>query len=319
MKNRTKILITICATMTLLLLTNVNFIQAADISWEVGDNYYYGYRLDIWDSMYYVEDDIEYYQGINEEGLEFLNITSIDNVTQIIYYDVVSAGSITHDNTLYSADFIVNNYFDLDTMFLVDYTWNYEDNSTKLNSFSFGLSFDYFIEANWSLINSGIVNAFNTSGIIDTVADPYIAVIYNITLGEMLNNISFSINGVKDDLTAGLATLTSTNRQFHFTFDCSDVLEVGVYNSTAGYDNNYPIKTYIVGYDADYTIDGRLDYIKTLTHYRYELDDFQEEFYQLIAYQLGGIPTETNNFAYLTIVPSIATIVIIIKIKQKRR
>jgi hypothetical protein len=178
----------------------------------------------------------------------------------------------------------------------------------------------YFLEPNWSIINNAFVTALNTSTIVDTIADPYDPITYNITFGDILDLMnSYTINGVANDIDTALTTFTSDRTSWSFVWDASNGIEYSYDNGSHTLYN--PIERFIITNELGYTTAGILNNYK----YKIDLKITDEdgdiiEIIQLIEYGLGQLsPTDESSFNYLVIIPAIASVFVTAVILKRRK
>ncbi|MEA2070023.1 MAG: hypothetical protein U9O98_01895 [Asgard group archaeon] len=165
-------------------------------------------------------------------------------------------------------------------------------------------------------LNENFAKEFNTSRKIYTYYDTPNDQWHNITFGDFLGNVSYSIMG-KDTLSAGLEKFESDNHEWTFRFDLSDYLKIEEYNSTGDYDYYVPYDKEVKILEVSYNDGGVLEHYKSQeeTVFNDEETTSQAKSYLLI--ELGGLESVQGNFAYLSILPAICVAVLITKKLKK--
>jgi hypothetical protein len=203
-------------------------------------------------------------------------------------------------------------------MFSVNYDWDYVNNVTVMTTFSFSFPYWVLVDPNWTAVNTRINDELNGSTILDTLADPYLPLIHNFTLNDILNDaVSFSIMG-QSTLTDAKLQLTSSTNRWTFEFDYSNVVKTAVNNGTHDIYYNYDIRTEQT--TLEYTADGILKYYNDNGEFKITIDNFMTSIYFQSYINLGGfIVTETSPLCYLCVIPIAGCLVIFVKWKNKRR
>ncbi|MEA2071187.1 MAG: hypothetical protein U9O98_07850 [Asgard group archaeon] len=178
------------------------------------------------------------------------------------------------------------------------YEWDSQYNRTVLDYFhsNQGL-FLPFVEPNFGVLNAGFKSFLNSSRIIDTVYNPVEDQIENITLGDLLNNMSVTING-ETSLPAILDTFTETRRNYTFVFDMSNAMFDLFYNETAGEDQYARYDKYIYKMEGGFSAGGILEYYsETFESSKIILNEQTKE-EESLAFYYGDLPPETQESAY---------------------
>lgn len=319
MKTTNKLAIVLSLVSIIFLFNVTPIANAAEAPWDVGSMYTWGSEDNL--RLQYVDYDLntETVQEFNSALVYTLNLTDVDNSSLTYDYDVFTSGgkgsgTSSYDWQVYTSSITLNG------IFIVNYVWDYENNVTVLDTFMFTLPVWGLIDPNWTAINSHFVDTLNGSQIIDTVVDPYLPIIHNITLNDFLDNAtSYSIMG-KSNLQEALLQFTSTTTRWTFDFDYSNVAKTGVFNVTAGYNNYYNFEIRSEQVILEYTNDGVLKYYTDNGDTKKTIDNYMTRAIYNVYHNLGGlIITEESPLAYVMIIPAFACMVVLIKWINKRK
>ncbi len=319
MNRKNKILMSTTIVLVLFLVGNFTTTHAADREWQAGDLFTFT------DSLHQIVIDQDVEVG-SESRLEIkLADTVTYNVTEInllsgrywaITTDVGGSSGITgYDFTI---DDYITAYFDNINLFLtVDYEWDYGTNSTKLVAFSLPLAAWTLVEPDWAKLNTAFVDMFNESEIIETVPDPYQPIIYNITLGNFLNSISYTFMG-KDNLVDAKKQMKADTTEWSFIFDLTNIIYLDTFNGSLGYDEYYPYPNAVFTYELSYSKGGILQRAYMVMDYSILQDNFREDVYIEFLTIYGDLKALTGNFAYWMAIPGFLLIVAVVRIAKRK-
>ncbi|MHA1306537.1 MAG: hypothetical protein ACTSQN_04490 [Candidatus Heimdallarchaeota archaeon] len=313
-------------TMVSLLLFASNYTASQGIvgSWDVGS--YETFTEQTYERLYqkYIPDNFETTE-INEQLIvSKVNITSINNVTGQVFYDIFTPGTITPFSDYYFMSNLVGDYATLFSLFDFDYRYDEDRNQTVLYGFDIDLFLQFYVEANWTIFNNHFDTIFNGSTIIDTVTDPYNgSITYEITFGDFLANCkSFSING-QSTLAAAKQTFTSSNTGLSIKFDNGGVRHRRLWNFTAGHFNYYVYDTYKIENNLKFDSGGILKEYVDRSVIGETIGDIYSEVEVKTAFYSGvqELPaiTEESSLGYILVIPAIATIAVLVKWSRKRK
>ncbi len=318
MSRKPKILMLTNIVVLLFLVGNIINAQALDRSWNPGDiiTFTYSYQ------NIYIDTDLEY-NVVNEidiidQETGTLNITEL-NLLNGRYY-AIWTGKLG-EGPIVGYDFTVedfkNDFLDINTFLYVDYEWNYGTNDTVLVDFDVNYDPWLLIEPNWADLNTAFIDMFNESEIIESIADPYLPIIYNITLGDFLGNISYTFMG-KNTLAEAKNQMTPDNTQWTLTFDLSNVVHQGIYNATLGYDVYYPYQNAIITYDLSYSKGGILEKAHGEMSIGITVDNSKNEICNKNIIIQGDLRALTSNNAYWMILPGFLIVLSIVRIANRK-
>jgi hypothetical protein len=316
MKTKNKLIFVFSLVSIVLLFSPFTHANAADAPWADGSMFTWASEdMAIVHTIDY-ETDTENLAEAKTGIIFTYNLTDVDNSTLTYDYDVLGSGSGT---TSYDVQVYIGS-ISLGSMFTVSYVWDYEHNVTVMESFGFSIPVWYLVDPNWTAVNSQLNDELNGSTILDTLADPYLPLIHNFTLNDVLNDAtSFSIMG-KNTLTEAKQQLTSSTHRWTFEFDYSSTIKTGRFNSTAGYNNYYDYEVRTEKTILEYTADGVLKYYEDTGEIQETYDDTMINSYFSSYFNLGGyITTEASPFCYLVVIPAVASMVIFVKWMNKRK
>ncbi|MBN1329988.1 MAG: hypothetical protein JXA54_10995 [Candidatus Heimdallarchaeota archaeon] len=315
--------IIVISTLVLILIgSNINTTNAAVRSWNIGDTFKYGFRVYL--EEFYIDYELDEVKAdyIIDQTSEFsINITAINNLTLTFeYYTFDAYGTSGPETDTYDSDQFINS-LTLNNLFSgVAYEWDYEHNTTVMTGFGFNFPGQFFLEPNWTAINSHLKEIFNENEIITTVVDPYEPIVHNITLGRILTDSkSYSIQG-KNDLADAKQLFTSTTSHWTFEFDYSGKIKATVFNNTAGYNNYIPYEIFAYKFEEGFTEGGVIERLHFGYEYKVTVNEALIHITQLVDYWLGGLgETNTSNFAYSIILPGLGLIVMFVKWSSKKK
>lgn len=304
----------------ILLIVNTTSIQAADRTWHAGEIYYFGESY-LGNNIYSSKDlDIQRTFRFAYQNQFAYNITSVDLLTERYraIYTEVGGGSFAAFYDFASEDF-VENYLDLNNIMTFEYNWDYTKNDTVLTGLYFTLFKWSFVEPQWDIINRGFADMFNTSEIIATVADPYLPITHNITFGEFLNSTdSYTLMG-KGNLQAGKDKISAKTTRWDFTFDISNALKTGPYNSTLGYTIYQPSGQATCSFELGYTDGGVLEHLEVHTFGVYNRTNDILETSMDFKLALGGLASLESNIPILMLIPTVfVTFALFMKRRKER-
>lgn len=318
MKTKNKLIFVLSFVSIILLFSTFTNANAAEAPWADGSIFTWAAEDGIILHTVDYEADIEQIIESRSGSLFTYNLTDVDNSTLTYDYDVLGILGVG-GTTSYDVQAFIGS-FSLGSMFTVSYVWDYEYNITVLDTFGFTLPYWLLIEPNWTTVNSKFNEEFNGSTIMDTVADPYLPLIHNFTLNDLLNDAnSFSIMG-KSTLAEAKQQFTPSTTRWTFEFDYSNVLLTGRFNSTAGYNNYYKYEVLTEQATLEYNANGVLKYYEdngeVQETYMDRMISIKYNFY----INLGDfLTTETSPFCFLIAIPAVASMVIFVKWMNKRK
>ena len=268
------------------------------------------------------KENTEYSDAWNFVGELNLNITSINNVTEYLFYDRYTVNGVVSFGSSYGVEDASSTIYSIGGMFYPDYNWDFEHNRTVLVDFGCFATYWYFIEPNWTYLNNHFATSFNESDIVDTVNDPYSSTIHNITLSDTLNETaSFSIMGAST-FPAITNEFSGNITRWTFEYDFSDKIYFGIYNSTLGANNYYPYETYTESLIIEYSVGGILKYYSHIKEVKWIEDDTTYYTYEEDIIEYGPMPdtttSEGSGLQYFIAISTISTIVLIFKYNKKR-
>lgn len=320
MRVKHKILMSTSFLVISVVLCSITSSQAALPSWGPDDIITWGQQI-----TNYVEiEQIEYGKIINDYtylGDFTYNITAIDSVHKIYsFYKSGYSYKLLYSDRDYGAQVYSNNNLVLVNCMNVDYRWDYVKNQTRLYQISFNLPIWFLIEPDWAILNKGFQDVFNTSEIVETLADPYEPITYNWTLGDVCNDLSIKIMG-RNTLEKGFYRFTETTNKWTFEFDASDTIHTRYNNGT---DLIYvPFDLYKITYELEYDDGGVLSFYKSRLEYSITIHDDPVEIIKSvyeIKYALGGIEkVMKSSFATIASIGGFITLAATIVLVRKRR
>ncbi|NHK32495.1 MAG: hypothetical protein FK730_14170 [Asgard group archaeon] len=318
MNRKLKILLLIKIVVLLFLVGNVTKVYAYNRSWNPGDVFTFTYS----DLTIITDTDLEYNVQNKLELLDqetgTLNVTELNLLSE--RYWAIWTGKFG-EGPIIGYDFAVadyiSTYLDLSSFLIVDYEWDYGTNSTIFVDFDINIDAWLLIEPNWADLNTAFVDMFNESEVIETVADPYQPIIYNITLGDFLNDTSYTFMG-KSTLADAKAQMESSTTAWSFTFDLSNVIYSGVFNGTLGYDEYYPYQTAVITYEMSYSKGGVLEKALEKGSISITMDNYKSDLCTEIIITQGDFRALTGNFAYWMILPGFLLILTVMRIAKRK-
>jgi hypothetical protein len=319
MNRKIKILMLTKTVILLFLVGNFTTTHAADREWQAGDLYTFTHTM----HQIFTDHDLEF--DVYDQGEVLLQDVFTLNVTEInllsgLYYAIITDTSGVGSNSAYQfeVDDFVSAYLDNINSFLgVTYEWDYGTNTTKL--IGFGLPFFnwFLVDPDWTTLNKAYTDMFNESEIVETVADPYQPIIHNITLGDFLNSISYTIMG-QDNLADAKSKMKSDNTEWTMVYDLTNVLNNEVFNGTLGYNEYYPYPNAIFTYEMSYSEGGVLQKALMKMDYSILVDNYQGDVYMKFQFTAGGLEALTGNFAYWMTIPGFLLIVTVARITRRK-
>ncbi len=316
MKTKHKLISVLSFVSIILLFSTFTYANAADAPWVDGSMFTWATEDMVKVHSINYETDTEQLVESRSGQILTYNLTDVDNSTLTYDYEVLGifggSGTNSYDVQLFIAGITLAN------MFTVNYAWDYVNNVTVMNSFSFSFPYLILVDPNWTAVNAKINEELNGSTLLDTLADPYQPITYNFTLNDVLNDAtSFSIMG-KSTLAEAKQVLTTLPHRWTFEFDYSNVLKTSVWNGTHDIFYNYDIR--IEQTILEYTIDGVIKYYTDNGEIQTTIDNLMSNIYYESYINLGGyIITETSPFCYLLVIPAVTCMVIFVKWKNKRK
>lgn len=319
MKTTNKLAFILSFVSIILLFNTFTYANAAEAPWADGSMFTWGYEDSTIMHTIDYEHDTESIVESRSSQIFTYNLTDVDNSTLTYDYDIFTSsgggsGTSSYDVQLYT------NQISLGNMFFVNYVWDFEHNVTVMNGFTFTAPVWQLVDPNWTAINSRFVDVLNGSILMDTVVDPYQPITYNITLNDVLNDAtSFSIMG-KSTLQEAKQQFTPSIRSWTFEFDYSNVVKIGIFNVTAGYNNYYNYEKLTESVTMEYTSEGVLQQYVENGEQQSTIDDYMLNIWHNVYYNLGGYTvTDTSPLVYLMVIPAIACMVIFVKWMNKRK
>jgi len=307
MKKNTKLFLTIQTLAFVVLLSTPTFTHSATPSCGIGSIIDFGQKIYQEMTLKNLKYDTEGSTIVDQEIEYSFNVTSINNVTKMYDYDAFNVGGISPGTMSYDYISYITG-LSLSSLFSVDYSWDFEHNETVLVDFHFALDVLILIDPNWTIINNHLADIWNTSTILETVADPYQPILYNFTLGDIL----------ADAKSYSIPSFTPTTTQWIFDYDYSGVVKAPLFNSTAGYDNYYSVNEYKIYNEVIYNTGGVLQRFAFSYSYNYILDEMEYTTILRMEFSTIGF-SETSNFAYLMVIPAIASVALLTtKFKKKK-
>lgn len=304
--------------LVLFLFGNYTTTHAYDRSWHAGDIFTFTYSsiqiLTDTDLEYNVQDVFETVD--QETGT--LNVTEI-NLLSGRYHSIWTGrfGVGPNVGNDFTVEDYINTYLDTNSFFSIDYEWDYGTNSTIFVDFDVNIGDWLLIEPNWVKLNTAFIDLFNESEIIETVADPYLPITHNITLGDFLNSITYTIMG-KNKLADAKSKIKADNTAWSFIFDLSNAVNMGVFNGTLGYDEYYPYQEAILTYEMSYSKGGVLERFLYEGRISSVVDNQRGDIFQENIIIFGDLEAMTGNFAYWMIVPGFLLIVAVVRIANRK-
>jgi hypothetical protein len=320
MSKKLRILMLINTIAAIILLSNIAAAQAVPPGWNAGDIYVWGTNTSTLVKTFDIEEGL----GSNVEtiilGETEYNVTAIDVLN--LEYDAIwensGGGGFINDRD-YAAEDFEDDLLDYDDFFSVNYVWDYVNNVTVCESFDAGINLNsrYLIEPNWAVINDGFKDTCNGTELLDTLADPYLPITHNFTLGDVLGAFSIKIMG-RNKLSSAVGQFTDTKRKWTFEFDLGGYIKTSQWNGT--HDIWYAYEEYFIGMEFEYTQEGVLDHYEVIYREKITIDDFTTEIDITSVIALGGMKAASANFAtFAAIGGLLSTAVIAIFIKRKKK
>jgi hypothetical protein len=302
----------------LFLIGNITNVHACDRSWNPGDVFVFTFS----DQMILTDTDLEHnvidtFESLNQET-GTLNVTELNLLSERYYAywtDSFGVGPILGYD--YSVDDYINDYLDLSSLLFVDYEWDYGTNSTIFVDFGVTIDAWLLIEPDWATLNTAFIEMFNESEIVETVAHPYESLTYNITLGDFLNNISYTFMG-KNTLAEAKGQMKAINTAWAFTFDFSNIINLAIFNGTLGYNEYYPAQTFVYTYEMSYSDGGVLENAFSRRSFSVIIDDFKGDVLFENIINQGDLKALTANFAYWMILPGFLLVLTVMRISKRK-
>ncbi|MCE7745069.1 MAG: hypothetical protein GPJ52_08055 [Candidatus Heimdallarchaeota archaeon] len=319
MNRKIKILMLTNIVLVLLFFGNFTKTHAADREWQAGDIFTFT------ESIHIIATDYDYEFDSQQQAESKIVNAFTHNVTEINllsgrYWAISTDTSGPDGNPGYdfTMDDYVSTYHDNINSFLsIDYEWDYGTNSTKLVTFGLLMIAWFLIEPDWATLNTAYADMFNETEIVATVADPYQPIIHNITLGDFLNSISYTIMG-KDNLADTKKQMKSDTTEWSLTFDLSNVVYNDVFNGTLGYDEYYPFPNAIFTYELSYSKGGVLQRALMKNDFLSVVNDLGASVYLEFLTVFGDLESLTSNFAYWMAIPGFLLIVAVVRIAKRK-
>ncbi|MHA1366997.1 MAG: hypothetical protein ACTSP5_11375, partial [Candidatus Heimdallarchaeota archaeon] len=151
MNTKTKLVLLTTMVSLLLLASNFTASQGVLGSWDVGTFVTFTVYTN---NRNFVRDNVENVASttITETsvGLDF-NITSVNNVTGEVYYDIFDlGGGVSTQSYDYLMDDFIGTYSSLNILLSANYQYDQGRNQTVLYNYGIHLDTYFFIEANWT-------------------------------------------------------------------------------------------------------------------------------------------------------------------------
>lgn len=320
MSKKIRIFMLISTIAAIILGSNIAAAQAVPPGWNAGDIYLWGTNTTVLSKTFDEEEGL----GSNVEttvlGETEYNVTAIDVLN--LEYDTIwtSSGSNGFINDRdYAAEDFVDDEMDYDDFFSANYVWDYVNNISVCNSFDAGININnrYLLEPNWAALNAGFQNMCNGTELLDTLADPYLPITHNYTLGDVLGAFSFKIMG-RDKLSSAVSQFTDTKRKWTFEFDLGGYIQTAQWNGT--HNIYYTYEEYFISVELEYTQEGVLDHFNYNYRDKITVDEFTAETEVISIIALGGMKAASANFAtFAAIGGLLSTALIAIFIKRKKK
>ncbi|MBK5113531.1 MAG: hypothetical protein KGD59_11220 [Candidatus Heimdallarchaeota archaeon] len=319
MNRKIKIFMLTKIVLVLFLVGNFTTTHAADREWQAGDIFTFTDSINTIVTEYDLEYDVHVKTETINQVVGTFNVTEI-NLLSGRYYAIWTDPSGSGPNSGY--DFYVDDYIstyldNINSFLTVDYEWDYGTNSTKFVAFGISLSTWLLIEPDWAKLNTAFIDVFNESEIVETVADPYQPIIYNITLGDFLSSISYTFMG-KNNLADAKSRMKSDTTEWSFVFDLSNVICEDILNGTLGYDEYYPSPKAILTYEMSYSKGGVLQRSLLEMDMTSLVDNYQGDIYFEILTTYGDLAALTGDFAYWMAIPGFLLIVAVVRIAKRK-
>ncbi|MBN1329989.1 MAG: hypothetical protein JXA54_11000 [Candidatus Heimdallarchaeota archaeon] len=304
----------------ILSLSNISPIEASSRSWNPGERYLFSVDNTQVASYYNHNNDAFETTKFNSNYEQSLNVTSINLLNkryEAILTMIFDAGSLS--SYRFGMNYYNETYLNLDSMLGAGYAWDYNHNQSVLSNIGFTLPLWYLIEPDWELFNTGFSEALNATEVIATLAHPYQPLIYNFTFGEFLTSLpAYTIMG-KNTLTEAKTKFKDDTIKWSFTLDLSNVLQYGIFNATSGHNDYYPYEKMIFTFELEYTDGGILkNYLNDIS-YSITIDNITNIVHEYTHIVYGELKALSANFAYLSIIPALLTIVIGSKFASTKR
>ncbi len=320
MSKKIRIFMLISTIAAIILGSNIAAAQAVAPGWGAGDIYLWGTNTTIITKTFDEEEGL----GSNVEtiisGETEYNITAIDVLN--LEYDTIWTTSSSNgfiNNRDYAAEDFEDDEMDYDDFFSVNYVWDYVNNISVCDSFDAGININnrYLLEPNWPVLNAGFTDMCNGTELLDTLADPYLPITHNYTLGDVLGAFSIKIMG-RNKLSSAVSQFTDTKRKWTFEFDLGGYIKTAQWNGT---DNiYYAYEEYFISLELEYTQEGVLDHYEFIYRDKITIDEFTAETDMKVVIALGGMKAASANFAtFAAIGGLLSTALIAIFIKRKKK
>ena len=320
MSKKIRIFMLISTIAAIILGSNIAAAQAVAPGWGAGDIYLWGTNTTIITKTFDEEEGL----GSNVEtiisGETEYNVTAIDVLN--LEYDTIWTTSSNNgfiNDRDYAAEDFEDDEMDYDDFFSVNYVWDYVNNISVCDSFDAGININnrYLLEPNWPVLNAGFTDMCNGTELLDTLADPYLPITHNYTLGDVLGAFSIKIMG-RNKLSSAVSQFTDTKRKWTFEFDLGGYIKTAQWNGT---DNiYYAYEEYFISLELEYTQEGVLDHYEFIYRDKITIDEFTAETDMKVVIALGGMKAASANFAtFAAIGGLLSTALIAIFIKRKKK
>jgi hypothetical protein len=319
MNRKIKIFMLTKIVLVLFLVGNFTTTHAADREWQAGDIFTFTDSFHQINANYDLEFNSQNRLEFQSKDTGTFNVTEINLLTGM-YYAIWTDTSGAGPNSGYDfyVDDYVSTYLDnINTFLLVDYEWDYGTNSTKLVGFGLPVIAWLLIEPDWAKLNTAYIDMFNETEIVDTVADPYQPITYNITLGDFLSSISYTFMG-KNNLADAKSKMKTDTTEWSLVFDLTNVIYQDVLNGTLGYDEYYPYPKAIFTYEMSYSKGGVLQRALLEMDFSTLVGYAQSDVYLEFLTIYGDLEALTGNFAYWMAIPGFLLIVAVVRIARRK-
>jgi len=304
------------------LITN-NFFFAKPITAFVsaGDNFHYEYEISYFNRYDYPEYEAAFLEEDSEQWDEDIHIIEIDYSYKTILYERIYNFNKDNYTTSYDWESSISNHFDFNDLFYFNYRWDQDTNKPVLSDFEFYFYYFRFVDNNWSIINTHFADLLDETRIIYTVTNPDDMSVHNITFGDFLENIkSYKIQG-RSSIASAKNQFSSNTTKWTFKFDLSEYLHYrDHYNTTFDYYVYLPVDKYTYELIIEYTVDGAIKYREE--NFEYETTYFTDEYEVTANYNyklsLNKLPVQLE-ISYLSFIPALVFIVLVVKIRNKKK
>ncbi len=294
--------------------------QAAIPSWGQNDTFTWGMQTMSYLELEEVGSGKLIYDVFIQNDVTY-NITAIDTFLKTYNCNVSGYGYNSHFTDIeYGAQEFKNNYLVTANCLDVDYKWDYVNNQARLNRFVFALPMQLLIEPDWEMLNKGFQDAFNSSEIVELLADPYTSDLYTWTLGDFFNDISVKIMG-RNTLEKGFERFKASNNKWTFEFDASGTIHSRYNNGT--HMIFVPYDQYKITCELEYDVGGVLNFYKNRLEYSITYPKDPVESNKVVSENkiaLGGINKVAKfNISTIVAIGGFITLAATIMLVRKRR